>query len=30
MRLGAIIGLLPSQPQPTDLAEQAKRYAVVD
>ncbi len=27
MRLGAIIGLLSSQPQPTDLAEQAKRYA---
>ncbi len=27
MRLGAIIGLLSSHPQPTDLAEQAKRYA---
>ena len=27
MRLGAIIGFLSSQPRPTDLAEQAKRYA---
>ena len=27
MRLGALIGFLPPQSQPTDLAEQAKRYA---
>src|SRR5262245_37881846 len=27
MRLGALIGILPSQSQPTDLAEQARRYA---
>ena len=27
MRLGALIGFLPPQSQPTDMAEQAKRYA---
>ena len=27
MRLGALIGLLSPEPQSTDLAEQAKRYA---
>jgi alkanesulfonate monooxygenase SsuD/methylene tetrahydromethanopterin reductase-like flavin-dependent oxidoreductase (luciferase family) len=30
MRLDALIGLLSPQPQPTDLAEQAKRYVGED